>query len=214
MDISHRAGIKRQAADAMSRVSTCRTDRTKLDDGIPVRIMTTDMLNTDNTEQEQEAPENYEKPTEQEFNPYHRKLYKLAEQVGEIGTDIPYFHEFIEAQSVDPSCSKAVTSVGKPSSTSTHDTDGVSMRVLPIVSASKRLVPAILRTKFFRLCQYALLPGHLRERHIYDMMFCKFCWLHVANKVYATVRDCRLCARDRQPSNKQRKPRISRPSHY
>lgn len=59
-DIVHRVHIKQQAAEAMSRLPTGRTEKKKLDDHISLLALKTDMLNTDETKQEQEAWKNYD----------------------------------------------------------------------------------------------------------------------------------------------------------
>lgn len=54
MDMVHRAGINHQAVDGESRPPTSGTDKTKLEDDIPVLTITTDMFNTGESKQEQE----------------------------------------------------------------------------------------------------------------------------------------------------------------
>lgn len=49
------AGINQQAADSMWRLPIDQTDNTKLDGGIPLLAITTNVANTDKTEQEEKA---------------------------------------------------------------------------------------------------------------------------------------------------------------
>lgn len=58
-DIVHLAGINHQATDAISRIPTARINYTKADNKFQVLTRTTDMFNTDKTEQEKEACEDY-----------------------------------------------------------------------------------------------------------------------------------------------------------
>lgn len=62
------AGIKNQTADHMWRAPIGGTYKTKLYDDIPILAIVTDMFSTDETESKQEGRENYNEPTEQEFN--------------------------------------------------------------------------------------------------------------------------------------------------
>lgn len=146
----HRAGSKHRDADAMSRLPTDGTDREKLDDDMPVSAITTNMASADETEQEQEALESWKVFSKQEFNPYRPELYTLADLVDQTGTDIPNLPEFIEAQSMDPNCHQAVTSVEKPNSTITYNTDGLIGLVSTIDGASQRFLSTVQRPRILR----------------------------------------------------------------
>lgn len=92
----------------------------KLDCPIAVFTITTNISNTYGAEQEREARESYDEPTEQEHNPYVPKLYVLAHLVDGNETEVLLLRDFIEAQSAASACRQAVTSFGKPDSSITY----------------------------------------------------------------------------------------------
>lgn len=110
------------------------------------------------------------KPTEQEFKQFLARLWALPKQVVGIETDIPDVRKFIEVKSVDPDYRQAVTSVIKPNSTISYDTNAVLVVDSPINGASKPLVPAVLRTSVVRVCLYLLFVELQRERCMFDTM--------------------------------------------
>lgn len=63
-DLRYRGGTKKQAADAMSRLPTDGSEKTKLYDDILVLAITKNMARSDETERWQESCKNYEEPTE------------------------------------------------------------------------------------------------------------------------------------------------------
>lgn len=93
-DIVYRTGLEHQAVDTISRLSSYRTDKTKRAEDIPVLGKTTNIASADEAGQEQEAWDNFEKSTNQEFNPYLPGLYAVPNQVDETETDIPRLREF------------------------------------------------------------------------------------------------------------------------
>lgn len=48
------------------------------------------------------------------------------------------------------------------------------------------------------------MTGHAGERRTYDTMRYDFCWPHMANYVYAAVKDCRSCGQNCQTNKNQR----------
>lgn len=72
------------------------------------------MLKTDQTKKEEKARENYEGPTEQEFNSYLTELSAMADQAELNETDMPDLWDFIKARSADPDYHQAVISIRKP----------------------------------------------------------------------------------------------------
>lgn len=122
----------------MQRLSTIGTRKTKVDDEIPVFTVTMNLDHTHEAEKEQEGIESYEKPTEQDFRPYLRKLYALADKLDESKALVPDLFGFIEAQSVDTDCRQAATFVGKPNSIIIHESDEGLVCVSPMDGTSKR----------------------------------------------------------------------------
>lgn len=154
----------------MTRQPTGGTDRKQLDNNISVWPLTMNMTRTDETKRKERAWENYEKPTQQEFKPHLSDLIVLADQLDEAETYTPVLCEFHEAQSFDPSCVQTVTSIAKPSSTTTCNTEEVLARVFRIDSSSQQFLPAVQLPRILRLCYYSLLVGHAGKRCMYDTM--------------------------------------------
>lgn len=84
---------------------------------------TNGMFSTDNAGQKQGAWDNYNEPAEQEFSPYHPKLYALTDQVDEKKIIIPDLRKILGVPSADIDGCQAVTLVGKQSLTINYDTD-------------------------------------------------------------------------------------------
>lgn len=103
----------------MLRLQTGRTEKTELDKDIPVLVVSTNMLSTEETVYEQEARDNYDEAGGQECNSYLPELYALANHVDENETNIPDLSELNEKQFGELDCRQAVTSVGERNSAKT-----------------------------------------------------------------------------------------------
>lgn len=77
----------------------------------PALTVTTNMFNTNKSEQQQEAWEKYNEETEQKFKSYPSELYVLANKVYENETDPPNLRKLIEALFVAPDFRQAATFV-------------------------------------------------------------------------------------------------------
>lgn len=94
----------------------------------------------------------------------------------------------------------------------TYDADEVLKRVLPRDGFPKRFVPAALRLRILCLCHYFLLAGYVGEPLLFNTKRRESHWAHIANKVYATVRDFWSCALNRQTKKIRQKLRLLSPS--
>lgn len=94
----------------MPRLLIDGTDKTKLDDYIPVLAVAKNTANTDETGKQKEIWKSYKKPSEQKYNRKLLKLNVLAHQFAETETVIPDLHKSIEAQSIDTDCRQAAAS--------------------------------------------------------------------------------------------------------
>lgn len=154
----------------MSRLLAGRTDKTKVDDELPVLIITKNMPNTEDTKQEEEPWDNSEEPSEEESDICLSELYTRADQVDRNKTSIPDLFAFIKEYSVDSKCDQAVTSVETSRSTITYDTDRGIVHVSPIDGASGRLIAAALHSRILHHCYYSLLAEHPEGHRVYDTM--------------------------------------------
>lgn len=161
--IVSQTGIKNQATEAVLRLTTGGSDKTKLNEDIPVLEITTNTLSNNETEQEQEARENYKKPTEPDFKSYRPKLHALANQANEPKTKIPDVLELIEAQPAGLDGRQAVIFFENPNSGIAYDTGCRLACVSSIDDALLQLVLTVIFRETLRLYQYSLF-GRLPEK--------------------------------------------------
>lgn len=119
----------------MPRLPTDGTDKTTLGDATCMLTITTNMFNSDDTEQEQETRKNLMNRLNKNFNPYLPELYVLADKVDEIETGNLNLRKRIETLYDDPNCRQAVISVEKQNSTVPQGSDEVFVRVSVIEGA-------------------------------------------------------------------------------
>lgn len=101
--------------------------------------------------QEQENWESYKERTKQRFSMYLYERHAPAEQIHEPETETTNLRKFIQVQFADHECFQALTSVGKPHSNKTYDTDRRLLPVSTICDDSQRPIPAVPHPIIFRL---------------------------------------------------------------
>lgn len=163
-----------------------------MDEAIPMLAITTNMSDSSENEQGEEALENYGELIAQKLDSYLTVLYTLADRDDEIKTEILDLFEIIVAQSINTDCCQAVIFVWKPCATIKYYFNAVIVPVSPIEGVLLPFLYAVLRRGIIRLYLYSLLAGLRGECRMCVMMCRDFHMSCMANDVYVTFRDCRL----------------------
>lgn len=162
-DIVHRAGIKHQTADALSRIKTNSEDKTVLDDEVQVFTKPQSLFPCAS----QKKTTDFEVIEERNGTivPLIPEVCMIVGNTRDGKVEMLTLAEFITAQAIDTDCHAAFTPAGNPNASFNFDSDGVLVRVYPSDGASQRVVPACLHSDFFHACHYSLpadLSGKLR----------------------------------------------------
>ena len=183
-DVEHRAGIKHQAADALSRMTTTGLDTTPLGDDIPCFTADTDFQN----------------PTP----PCRGTTFRLPGipevlAVPEEGSAlIPVtVSEILTGQAQDPYCRAMTSEVGKVGSHFEVNRVGLLCRKAPVDGSLQVVIPQSLRARVLYLSHYPRLQGHPGSTRMYETMRRDYYWPHMASDIHQTVTDCRSCAQVR-----------------
>ena len=189
-DIVHRAGIKHQAADALSRLETTSTDETELRDEIPTlteddKPPTTVLACFDCDELDLNDETCVCTTTDTDEND--------SDGLPSMITD----EEFIKQQAEDEYCKEAAKSVGLPGSAFSIDKHGFLVRIAPLDGAVQKVVPASLKDRILKLGHFPPLSGHPGQRRMYDTMRRSLYWQHMANDINNTVERCPSCLKHR-----------------
>lgn len=115
--------------------------------------------------------------------------------------------EVISERSTNVDFCTTLTSGGRPNTLFNVDTDGMAAQVSSLKGASHRVVPTSMYPRFLHLCHYSLLVSHPVELRKYHSMRKESYWLHIANEVLATVRDCCFYTHNRTVGKRQRQPK-------
>ena len=213
-DVVHKAGLKHQAPDALSRLTTTGMDDSPIDDEIPDwapesidalaltnEAPTTLMLVKDGTtELDDDFPDDPDSPGEP---PSETRLPPSADPA--VLDEPISLEELAREQKNDRYCRSVAELVGKPQSQYDVDRRGLLVRQSRIDGALQKLVPVSLRARVLHLAHHPLTAGHPGARRMYDTLRTQFYWPHMANDVFQTVRNCRSCARVRGTTYKHRR---------
>ena len=179
-DVVHRAGVKHQAADALSRLPTDGEDKAPLDDEIPVLVIQHDDEQTVST-----------------VVCVHEQYETTDGPAIELPDGALTLDALIRAQKTDTFCKRIADTVDTPGSAFNYDRDGVLVRRSALDGSVQRVIPVAFRTHVLQLMHAIPLAGHPGARRMYDTMRCEFYWPHMANDVYETVQRCESCAATR-----------------
>lgn len=152
----YRAGIKHLAADALSRLPTAGTKKTKLNDKVPVLNINTKtfkFVHKVEVKQEEQEPNNYS-TSKRSFALFFPEVFNLAHKTEESKLDIASLQQFITAQTAQNECRIALVTVGQPKTFLSCNADSVLMRVSAVHRTSKRYVPKMLKPLVLCLCHY------------------------------------------------------------
>lgn len=148
----HRAGIKQQFPDALSRLIANSTDKTALDDSVPDLVVTSEIFTQEGIPLKQDEDKNVtSEQTVDRLVPFIPEVVKLPDQVQESGTNILNLPEPIKHWARDNDCHQAAITVGKRNKSFSYNVDGILVRVSLINSASQKYIRAVLCTHSLRL---------------------------------------------------------------
>ena len=107
--------------------------------------------------------------------------------------------ELLESQRADELCQIVISLQSrKHDSLFREGDDGVLRRTHPRISDVEQIVlPANLRPRFLKLAHSSKLAGHPGQTRMYNYVRKTYYWPHMAADIYATVRNCSTCAKNR-----------------
>lgn len=181
LDIFICAGIKQQAADALSPLKNNGEDKKTLDDEVPVFTAFQVFFAC--------APQTkitYFKFIEDPRVPIVLVIPEVCIMAGVMEkekAEEPTLFDIIKARDTYKDCSSKFASVGKPSSRFNVDSHGVLARVYTLDGISQQVLPASLHSFFLCLYQYSLLAGHPTKRRLLDFMRKKLYCCNMANDI-------------------------------
>lgn len=174
LDMVHRAGIKHEAAKALSHIKIIGGHKTSLDDEVVVLNISQEIFTyTPRTETTDFKSIGEIKGS---FVPFIQVVCMMESITDNHKAKIPTLAEFILAKSTNEDYCSAFASAGKLNTCSNVDSDGVLVRVFLLEGASQRVLPASLRPCFRHLYRYSLFAGHPVERRMYASMIKKLSW--------------------------------------
>ena len=183
-DVEHRAGVKHQAADALSRMETTGLDTRPLGDEIPCFTTVSDIPG--------------------EGLPCRGVTVRLPgipevlavpqEESGLIPVTVS---EILQGQREDSYCRAMTSEVGKAGSHFEVNRIGLLCRKAPVDGSLQVVIPQSLRARVLYLSHYPRLQGHPGATRMYETMRRDYYWPHMASDIHQTVTDCRSCARVR-----------------
>lgn len=131
------------------------------------------------------------------FAPFTPEVCTMAGVADKEGTETPTLDVFVTAQASDVDYRAACISVGKPNTLFNVSSDEVLVRVSPLDGTLQQAVSASLRPCFLHVFHYSILAANNGKSRVYDFMRKHMYWAHTADDVFATMRDCRSCIRNR-----------------
>ena len=209
-DIVHRAGVKHQAADALSRLPTNGTDQHPLDDGIPTLAI----------------------GDSETFDPYDwaEGVLSVEEEVlagvEDIALDACLIHggeqpplpgipdvlaldehstppgevtmsALREAQANDRYCKHIRASLDIPGTPFGVTHQDILVRRSPLDGSLQKVVPFSLIPTVLYNAHYPVHAGHPGGTRMYETIRKEYYWRSMANDIFQAAKDCRSCAKVR-----------------
>lgn len=185
-DITHRAGIKHQAPDALSRLPTTASDESPVLNDLPLLCVDASLV--------------VEDPAIDDLadRPHWSKIPALPVVSASKFSETPVTtDEILDAQKTDPWCRQLAETVGSQGSQFAFNSYGLLVRLSRLDGALQVVVPPCLRARILYLGHDTALSGHPGSRRMYDTLRRTFYWPLLASDVADTVRQCISCARTR-----------------
>ena len=202
-DVVHRAGIKHQAADALSRMPTDGSDQTPLDDAIPT--LAVEASHTERSETQPDPQEFVEEndyldgcpASEHDFGeiaglPDVLALNDKSEPPGEITIT-----SLREAQQNDKFCQHVRSSLDLPDSPFGVTHEDILVRRSPLDGSLQKVVPFSLIPIILYHAHYPVHAGHPGGTRMYETIRREYYWRSMVNDIFQAAKDCRSCARVR-----------------
>jgi len=115
--------------------------------------------------------------------------------------------EWLTEQSSDSLCQQLQREIDqKKTERYRLNPQGILVRTLPLEETTQVVVPESLRPRILLSYHQAAVAGHPGVRRMYDTLRKGLYWPSMIVDVYATVRGCETCARDRIQVNKHTNP--------
>ena len=116
--------------------------------------------------------------------------------------------EILESQRTDAFCQTVLSIQALKLDTLFYeDDDGLLRRQHPRQSDIKQIImPESLRPRILKLAHYSRLVGHPGQTRMYQHVRRTYYWPHTAADIYATVRNCSTCAKNRLKLRKRTNP--------
>jgi len=182
-DVQYRPGVKNLVPDALSRIETTGTDDRPLDEEIPTFLIT--------SEEADNRPEMDMYPEDWDVVPCY---VSPTDFVVEPITVQEWLHE----QSLDSLCQELQAQVdANKTDRYKINEQGVLQRVHPVNTQTQIVVPERLRSRVLLSHHNAAVAGHPGVRRMYETLRKGYWWPTMIVSVYATVRACETCSRDR-----------------
>jgi len=189
-DIQYRPGVKNLVPDSLSRIETTGVDTCVLDEEIPTFTVY----------------DGFENP-ESEMYPDAWDIVPCYLSPDELVPEPITVEEWLHEQSLDSLCQnlQAEAESGKRTRFRMNE-QGVLIREHPSNNNQQIVVPERLRPRVLMLHHHPVVAGHPGVRRMYDTLRQGYYWPTMIVEVFATVRACETCARDRAPLSRHTNP--------
>lgn len=179
----HHAGVKHQAADALSRLPIDGTYNTRLkDEPLALVIASGEKMHDTRT------------PIFS-FEAHTSTPMQSVTDTDVTNATSPILAEFITAHSADEFCQNFARRLDQAGTEFTLEKEGVLVRCTPIDGALQKPVPQSLRHCLLNLSHDPSISGHPGQRCMYDTMRKDYFRPNMASNVYRTVNNCYSCAK-------------------
>ena len=106
--------------------------------------------------------------------------------------------EIVQEQKLDSFCQTTLARMNRKRRSSFYeDEHGVLRRKCPYDGQVQIVLPETLRPRVLHLTHHSLLAGHPGQTRLYNTLRRTYYWPHMAADVFATVRNCGRCAKNR-----------------
>lgn len=165
-DIVNRAGVKHQAADALSRLLTKGTDNSDIYEEIPIMAVATPALKRLSNVQDSTPEQTFSETNEPQ---------------------LPALDELRSAQGADAYCENIRQTVRIPRSSLNSDKNGLLVRHKSTDGSLQKVVTQSIRLITLHSTHYSILAGDSGERRKYDTSRRKYFWPNISTNVDNTV---------------------------
>lgn len=222
-EVKHRAGVKHQAADTLSRLRTDGADTSLLDDAIPTLLVDDDAAN----EAQADVEDLRDEPVEWKVKNDNGDEFLLLQQEEVFGSERPAAPSILALQDdadapteltmdrlrseqlKDSLCTFLRQQKHFEGSLYALDHNDVLVRRSPLDGRLQKVVPRCLVPLVLHLAHNPLHAGHPGGTRMYATIRESYYWRTMVTDIFEYVKTCRSCARIRGTrGNKQHKVRL------